>query len=216
MNYKEIYNKEYFDGKKSFFYKLGYGNFAKFYFDTIFKPLKPYIKKLGAGKVLDVGCAFGFILQRFPDSFEKFGVDVSEYAIGVARQKLPDAKFIVANAEDELPFPEETFDIITCNDVLEHLEHPEKALKNIFKALKREGILYINTPNLNSFRKKVFGYADKKEHHIGLFLHKDMMKLLEKTGFKIVKNWTYINPTYFFFIKFISNIGTESAFICAK
>lgn len=216
MDYQKIYNKDYFSGKNSFFYKLGYGNFQKFYFDNLFKPLKSYINKMESKKVLDVGCAYGFMLERFPDSFEKFGVDISEYAIGVAKKRLPSASFTVSNVENILSFQDDTFDIIICNDVLGHLENPTAALENIKKVLKKDGILYINTPNLNSFRKKVLGFADKMEHHISLFTHKDLLSLLEKVGFKMEKHWTYINFTYFFFVKFNSNTGTESAFICTK
>lgn len=216
MDYKKIYNKDYFSGKNSFFYKLGYGNFAKFYFDNLFKPIKPYIDKMSNGKVLDVGCAYGFMLERFPDSFEKFGVDVSEYAISVAKKRLPSAVFAVSDAEKRLPFQEDTFDTIICNDVLEHLENPAVALENIKRVLKKGGILYINTPNLNLFRKKVLGFADKKEHHMSLFPHKKLLDLLERVGFKVEEHWTYINFTYFFFLKFVSNVGTESAFICSK
>lgn len=103
MDYKKIYNKGYFSGKNSFFYKLGYGNFAKFYFDNLFKPIKSYINKMSSGKVLDVGCAYGFMLERFPDSFKRFGVDVSEYAISVAKKRLPSAVFAVSDAEKKSP-----------------------------------------------------------------------------------------------------------------
>jgi SAM-dependent methyltransferase len=216
MDYKQIYNKDYFSGKNSFFYKLGYGNFSKFYFDNLIKPVKPYIDNIGIGKILDVGCAYGFMLERVQDSFDKFGVDVSDYAITIAKKRLPNVKFAIANVEEGLPFQEETFDIIMCNDVLEHLENPRIALGNIKKVLKKDGILYINTPNLNSFRKKVLRYADEKEHHISLFSHNELLDLLEQVGFKVEKHWTYLNLTYFFFIKFNSNSGTESGYICRK
>jgi len=216
MHYEQIYNKDYFSGKTSFFYKLGYGNFAKLYFDNLFKPLTPYIDKIKTGKVLDVGCAYGLMLKRFPASFEKFGIDVSEYAIHMAKKRFPSMTFRVSNAEDALPFPEETFDIVICNDVLEHLECPAKTLENIMKGLKKGGVLYINTPNLNFIRKKIFQHADKKEHHVSLFSHNDMLHLLQRIGFRIVQHWTFVTFTVFFFAQFKSNTGTESAFICMK
>lgn len=117
MNYKKIYTRNYFNGKSSFFYKLGYGRFAKFYFDGLFKPLKSYLRSLNEGKVLDVSCAYGFMLKRFPDAFEKFGVDISDYAIAKAKRRLPKATFKVINAEDKLPFPKEFFEVVICNDV---------------------------------------------------------------------------------------------------
>jgi len=216
MDYKKIYNQNYFSGKDSFFYKLGYGRFAKFYFNNLFKPLKPHIQKIGRGKILDVGCAYGFMLRKFPDTFEKFGVDISDYAIMEAHKRLPGAALIVGNAEDGLPFPEGFFDIVVCNDVLEHLADPASALKNIRKVLNNNGILYINTPNLNWFRRKVFACADKKEHHFSLFSHETLFDLLTKCGFEILNRWTYTNLTYFFFLKFKSTLGIESAFICRK
>ncbi|MEE9594165.1 MAG: class I SAM-dependent methyltransferase [Candidatus Hydrothermarchaeales archaeon] len=212
MNYEEIYNQEYFSGKTSFFYKLGYGRFSRFFFDNKYKQIARYTEK--QGRVLDVGCAYGFMLQRFPESFEKFGLDVSEHAIDVAKKVLPNATFKVGNAEDKLPFNEDFFDIVLLNDVIEHLEDPKLALENILRVLKKEGILYINTPNLNIIRKTIFKFADEREHHISLFPHSDLITLLKNLGFKIVKQWTFLD--LFIYIRFKSNIGTESAFICKK
>jgi len=212
MNYEEIYNHEYFSGKGSFFYKLGYGRFAGIFFDNKYKQIAGYTDK--PGRVLDVGCAYGYMLQRFPDTFEKFGLDVSEHAIDVAKKSLPTATFAVGNAEDKLPFDEDFFDIILLNDVLEHLEYPKLALENIQRVLKKGGILYINTPNLNIIRKMIFKYPDKKEHHISLFSYSDLIVLLKNLGFDIVEHWTFLD--IFFYFRFKSNIGIESAFICKK
>lgn len=214
MDYKKIYNKDYFSGKSSFFYKLGYGRFAGFYFDGILKPLKKYIGSSQNKKVLDVGCAYGYILDRFPASFKKYGLDVSDYAIEIAKKRLPHANLRVWNTEDPFPFEDNFFDYITCNDILEHLEKPEKALKNIFKVLKREGILYVNSPNLNVIRKKIFAYADKKEHHISLMSHSDLKNTLITAGFFILDHWTFSNIP--FYVRFNLNLGTESAFILTK
>src|SRR5882724_10505720 len=121
MDYKEIYNQDYFNGKKSFFYKFGYDRFATAYFNSMFRPVTKYIKKIKEGKVLDVGCAYGFMLQAFPESFLKFGLDVSEYAIGIAQERLPTSIFMVGDAEDNLPFEKDFFDIVLLNDIIEHL-----------------------------------------------------------------------------------------------
>lgn len=216
MDYKKVYTENYFSGKDSFFYSFGYGNFQKTYFKNLFRSLKPYLKEIKQGKVLDVGCAYGFMLQKLPDSFEKFGVDISEHAIAEAKKRLPNATLKVSGAEETLPFPENFFDIIMCNDVIEHLENPRIALENIRRVLKRDGILYLNTPNLNWLRKNLFAHADKKEHHISLLPHKTLFDLLTEIGFNIIDHYTYTSITFFFFTKFHSNIGHESAFICKK
>ncbi|MBI4097261.1 MAG: class I SAM-dependent methyltransferase [Candidatus Levybacteria bacterium] len=216
MDYKEVYTENYFSGKDSFFYSLGYGRFQKFYFKNLFRPVRPYLQGIKQGKALDVGCAYGFMLQKFPDSFEKFGVDISEHAIAEAKKRLPNATLKVASAENELPFPDSFFDIVICNDVIEHLENPRTALENIRKVLKKGGILYLNTPNFNWLRKNIFAYADKKEHHISLLPHKTLFDLLTEVGFNIINHYTYTSITFFFFVKFHSNLGHESAFICRK
>lgn len=216
MDYKNIYTKDYFNGKNSFFYSFGYGRFQKFYFKNLFKPLKKYLKAIKQGNVLDVGCAYGLMLQNFPDSFKKFGIDISEHAVAEAKKRLPHATLKVTDAEDKLPLAENSFDIVMCNDVIEHLENPRAALENIKRVLKPGGILYMNTPNLNWLRKKLFAYADKKEHHISLFQHKTLSELLTKIGFNIIDRWTYTSITFFFFVKLRLNLGHESAFICKK
>lgn len=216
MNYKEIYTQDYFGGKNSFFYKLGYGRFQKLYFRNLSKPLQPYLREIEHGRVLDIGCAYGFMLQKFPNTFEKFGIDISDHAIAEAQKRLPKATLLVSGAEDKLPFPENFFDITICNDIIEHLNNPQIALENILKTLKTNGILYISTPNLNWTRKKIITYADKKEHHISLFPHQALFNLLTKTDFKVIDHWTYTSVAYFFFIKFRSNLGLESGFICRK
>jgi SAM-dependent methyltransferase len=215
MDYKKIYNQDYFGGKNSFFYKLGYGNrlSGMFYFTNMFNQIGRHVKKIDNGKVLDVGCAYGLMLQKFPDSFKKFGVDISRHAINIARKKMPGAMLKVSGAEDRLPF-EVTFDVILLNDILEHLEFPELALKNAYASLKRGGILYITTPNLNNVRKKIFKYADKKEHHVSMFSHSDFKGLLDSLGFGVIEDWTFINQ--FVYLKFKSNAGIVSAFVCKK
>jgi SAM-dependent methyltransferase len=212
MDYKGTYDRDYFTGKNSFFYKLGYGRFARFCFNNTFNQVAKHVK--GTGNVLDVGCAYGFMLQRFPESFQKFGIDVSKYAIEMAKERLPTATFKVGNAEDELPFEEDFFDMILLRDVLEHLENPKVALENIQKVLKKDGILYITTPNLNTVRKKIFKYADEKEHHVSLFPHLDLITLLNNLGFEIVERWTFLDLLVY--LRFTSDAGTESAFICVK
>ena len=205
MDYKKVYTENYFNGKDSFFYSLGYGRLMKFYFKILFRSLRPYLQGIKQGKVLDLGCAYGLMLQKFPSSFEKFGIDISEHAITEAKKRLPNATLKIAEAENDLPFPDNFFDVVVCNDVIEHLENPRVALENIRKVLKPDGILYLNTPNFNWLRKNIFSYADKKEHHISLLAHKTLFDLLTELGFNIINHCTYTNITFFFFVKFNSN-----------
>ena len=214
MGYKSTYTENYFKGKNSFFYSLGYGKLSKLYFRNLFKPIEGYIKRIDEGKILDVGCAYGFMLKKIPRSFQRFGIDISGYAIKEARKRVPDARFIVSDIEQSSPLKKKYFDVILMNDVLEHLENPEAALRNVKRLLKGGGYLYITTPNLNKFRRKLFRYADKKEHHISMFSHPGLSCLLSSIGFEIIEHWTY--PNCMLYMRFNSNFGVESAFICKK
>ncbi len=216
MDYKQIYNHKYFSGENSFFYKLGYGRFAKFYFDALYRQMKKYFPKTSTPAVLDVGCAYGLMLERFPNNFKKFGVDVSEYAISEARKRVIDGDFAVINTEDPLPYSENFFDLVFCVDVLEHLENPGLALDRIHTVLKKGAILYIKTPNLNWLRRKLYAEADRKEHHISLFEHAKLLVFLKERRFEVVDHWTSTDLGYFFLPKFRSNIGEESTFVCRK
>jgi SAM-dependent methyltransferase len=51
----------------------------------------------------------------------------------------------VCDAQATIPFKNETFDLVTCFDVLEHLPYPEKALESMFGVCK--GIIVCTTPN---------------------------------------------------------------------
>lgn len=216
MNYQEIYNKDYFSGEKSFFYKGGYGKFVDRHFGVTYKQIVPYIYGMNEGKVLDIGCAYGFMLERFPDFFQKFGIDVSEYAISIAKKRLPDADLKTMGAEGDLPYEENFFDMVVVNDLLEHLENPRMALKNIYRILKKGGVLYITTPNLNLLRRIVFKYPDKKEHHISLFPRAELMHVLGSYDFKVEEHWTFINMQPLIYHRFASGYGSELGLICRK
>jgi 2-polyprenyl-3-methyl-5-hydroxy-6-metoxy-1,4-benzoquinol methylase len=100
----------------------------------------------GLGKTaLDVGCAYGYSTNLLESlGYKTYGVDISRHAIQKAKTNCA-GKFIICDAQINLPFKKETFDLITCFDVLEHLEHPLKAIKNMINSCK--GVLICTTPN---------------------------------------------------------------------
>lgn len=217
VDYKKVYNKNYFLGKNSFFWKGGYGKYwglASFYFNNLYRPLKPYLTEPTGGNLLDVGCAYGIMLSLFPSKFHKYGIDVSDYAIRVAKTRDPRARFTVCDAEKAFSFPKNFFDLIICNDVLEHLENPVALLKNVFRVLKAGGLFYLTTPNLNSFRKIFLAFPDKEEHHLSLISHQQLLSLLAETNFSIKSHWTFSNTL--FYLRYPGNWGIESAFILSK
>ena len=96
-------------------------------------------------RALDVGCAYGYTSRVLTDlGYETFGVDISTYGTKQAKN-LSGGQFLVCDAQTNMPFKAETFDLVTCFDVLEHLPFPEKALVSMFNVCK--GTLVCTTPN---------------------------------------------------------------------
>jgi 2-polyprenyl-3-methyl-5-hydroxy-6-metoxy-1,4-benzoquinol methylase len=100
----------------------------------------------GKGKrAVDVGCAYGYTSQVLAElGYATFAFDVSSWGIKQAK-KEKNADFLVCDARAELPFKADTFDLVTCFDVLEHLEHPERALEGMFNVTR--GVIVCTTPN---------------------------------------------------------------------
>lgn len=112
-------------------------------------------------KVLDVGCNDGAMMKLLADSkgCDMTGVDVSETALALAREK--GLNVINADAQ-ELPFDDHTFDAVILREVLVHIHEPIKALKEIRRVLKKDGVLLGSAPHAN-LEKMI--WDDKRLHH---------------------------------------------------
>lgn len=139
------------------------------------------------GKLLDVGCGPGLFLKAAKESgWDVKGVELSKWACDYARKQ----GLIVYNKElDNCKIIKEEFDVITLWDVIEHVTDPSGLLKEGNRILKKDGILVIDTPNVDSFFAKLRGrkWGDFIRMHIYYFSPKTIRLLLEKNGFKIIK-----------------------------
>ncbi|GAI07822.1 unnamed protein product, partial [marine sediment metagenome] len=90
------------------------------------------------------------------DSCEGVGIDISEKAIKKSKERYPRFEYFVADATN-LPFPENSFDYVICSEVIEHIPEDEKAISEVKRVLKNNGIFIITTPNWLSW----YGLARK-------------------------------------------------------
>lgn len=100
------------------------------------------------GKVLDVGCgAGGFTsaLKHYRPDLSVYGVDIGKKAIASAKKYYPHVAFSTGDIY-ALPYKNAQFDGIVIEDVLEHLEHPEKAIAEIERVLKPQGVFHAFIP----------------------------------------------------------------------
>jgi glycosyltransferase involved in cell wall biosynthesis/SAM-dependent methyltransferase len=120
-------------------------------------------------RVLDIGCAYG----GFPVAFAKaggeaVGIDISSALLELAAKNVKDVSNAVSLYQRDITDSTQlkdlgTFDITTCNDLIEHVEDVRTALQNIASILKPGGLLYFQIPNAYSVGQVL------KDGHYGLF-----------------------------------------------
>ena len=109
-----------------------------------------------SGALLDLGCSSGSFLEFMQsESWNLYGIEMSAEVARVAEERSK-AQVFVGDILDA-PFPRESFDVITCFDVLEHLYEPRRVMARVSEWLKPGGIFYILVPNIDAAEARVFG-----------------------------------------------------------
>ena len=100
-------------------------------------------------RILDIACGTGDMIRCMRKRLEKrglsahfHGLDCSERMLEIAREKVPFAQLKVGNAE-EIPFPDGSFDLVSVAFGLRNFSDREKAISEIYRVLKQEGILLL-------------------------------------------------------------------------
>jgi len=95
--------------------------------------------------VLDIGCGAGNMLEKIPGM--RTGIDLSDTMIERSRNKLGDDVTLLKMSAENLQFEDESFDKIICSEVIEHVLHPQKVLKEIARTLRPGGLAAVSIPN---------------------------------------------------------------------
>lgn len=106
---------------------------------------------LESAEILDVGCGAGLFSNKLAKlNFSVTGIDLSEESLNIARKfdETKSVKYLAGDALN-LPFADESFDVATCLDFLEHVENPEKVIAEISRVLKPRGLFFFHTFNRN-------------------------------------------------------------------
>lgn len=105
--------------------------------------------RVAASRVLNVGCSTGFIDEVLAEQFRCVtGVDIDRAAIQAARQRCvaTNLEFRVGDAM-ALDFPDESFDVVTCCQVYEHVPDPHRMMAEIHRVLAPGGVCYFAATN---------------------------------------------------------------------
>jgi 2-polyprenyl-3-methyl-5-hydroxy-6-metoxy-1,4-benzoquinol methylase len=110
-------------------------------------------------KMLEAGCGSASWVT-FEQKAYVVGLDISDKQL----QRHPGLDERVQGDLQTYDFPPETFDIIACWNVLEHLPEPEKALDRFASAIKKDGLIILGLPNLMSFKGLLTKYLPYELH----------------------------------------------------
>jgi SAM-dependent methyltransferase len=115
-------------------------------------------------RILDVGCAFGGFLASMPDTWARFGIDVSSFAIQNGERTHPSLHLAAATL-DTNPFPG-PFDVVTSFDVIEHIDNLENVAACINRLLKPGGVFLFVVPTYDGPLGPVVHLLDRDPTHI--------------------------------------------------
>ena len=147
-------------------------------------------------RVLDVGCARGYLAGLLVQKgCSVVGVEIDPAAAAVARNICEVVYEVSAENVGTIPQPPHSFDVALCGDILEHLVHPENALRGMRELLKPDGRVVLSIPNIvfaSARMKLLLGKFDYTEDghfdrtHLRFFSRNSARQLVEAAGFAVV------------------------------
>jgi SAM-dependent methyltransferase len=154
------------------------------YEDYFLKKIKPF----GSGNILEIGCGVGrFLLGCRDKGWQIHGVDISSKAVELSKDLLPEGDFQVGSVEQSR-WPEESFEVITSWEVIEHVSDPFGFVSKVKGLLLNNGIFAFSTPDWDSWvirRHPRENYWPP--YHICFLCENSIKVLLGRAGLKIIK-----------------------------
>jgi ubiquinone/menaquinone biosynthesis C-methylase UbiE len=151
------------------------------------------IKPLRSRAVLDVGCGEGITLKKLEDKKigkNNEGIDYSATAIKIGKKIYPQLKLSKGDIY-KLDYKDNSFDLLICTEVLEHLKDPIKAVEEMKRVTSK--YIIISVPNepffimANFLRGKYLKSFGNHPEHINHWTANGLEKFLKKQGLTIVK-----------------------------
>ncbi len=189
----QYYNEDYYKGKAEYSYIDERKNeeACRIVWKERIRKLKKWDKSIenSVKNYLDTGCSFGGLMQVAQEAgYDSYGIEISNYAGSYAEKRFGKNKIFIGNCES-INLPINYFSIVTMIEVIEHLNHPETALKNIFQSMRKGGVLLVQTADMAGLQALVNkeNYHYYLPGHLSYFTRLNLKQLLEKTGFSKIK-----------------------------
>jgi SAM-dependent methyltransferase len=126
--------------------------------------------------------------------WDAHGVDVSRTAVDFCRGEGLNCRHFNGHA---LPFPDQTFDVITSWHVIEHVTSVSETLEEWFRVLKPGGVMILETPDANCWKARVLGARYRKfwpAEHLYTFKPDNLAPFVERAGFELLPSPLIVPP----------------------
>lgn len=134
-----------------------------------------WISDIVAGqRVLDAGCgvAFGTALMAEAGATEVVGVDIAGPVLEAVESTMPEAVTLTTADVRDLPFPADSFDVVVCYEVIEHVVERERVLDELRRVVTEGGVISVSSPNRTA-------YVPGNPHHVHEFEPAELREVLE-------------------------------------
>lgn len=154
--------------------------------------LKRYVGESADGtrRILDVGCGTGTMLTYLARFGSAEGVDIDTEAIEYCRAR--GLKQVSQSAADSLPFANDTFDLVTALDVVEHIDDDLGVLREVRRVLRPGGQLLLTVPAY----RFLWGRQDEINLHKRRYVAREVRERLQASGYE-VQRLSYMNALLF-------------------
>jgi SAM-dependent methyltransferase len=164
--------------------------------DYLWPPLIERLRRLGAVRVLDLGCGSGAFSGYLADNgFEVVGCDPSESGIGIASSTFPKPRFLRLGAyDDPEKFDVGMFDAVVSVEVIEHLAYPRHLVRFAERTLLPQGRLILTTPYHGYLKNLALSLSNRWDRHwspgwdgghVKFWSRTTLGKLLAEEGFVV-------------------------------
>ena len=183
INTKKLYTQKYFNGAEYLNYSQEHLALKANFTDRL-KKIRKYKK---SGKLLEIGCAYGYFLLKAKKYFTPIGIDLDPATTSLAASNS-EVKVLTGDIL-KTKLPVNSFDVVCMFDVIEHLKNPKSYIKVIKKLLKKNGLVVIETGDIDSLLpklQKINWRLITPPYHLQYFSQKTLTQLLVKQGFDII------------------------------
>ena len=145
--------------------------------------LKQYLGPQGSLDILDVGCGTGRNLELLAQFGDAVGVEPEGPGLDQCRSRGLGPDVVKAGFADAIPYPDESFDLVTAFDVLEHLDDDRAGLAEIRRVLRPAGHLLLTVPAY----RFLWSIHDESLGHRRRYVASEVHSLLNTSGFVAIR-----------------------------